>query len=154
MKKFQLVLISLFVLVACKKSVDSAPNNNSSTVITESSVPAAVMSSFNTSFSSATEREWHHGSDDSFTCQFNMDHQRHEAAFDDKGHESHHSVICMNTAVAQLILDAFTTNFPTDLVTEWTLTSDNTWKAHFMRNAVQWEVIFSNTGSIIKQEHD
>src|SRR4051812_16889666 len=100
MRKFQLVLISLLVLVACKKSVDSTPNN-SSTVIAESSVPAVVMSSFNTSFSSATEREWHHGSDDSFTCQFNMDDQRHEAEFDDKGHESHHSVICLDTTVPQ-----------------------------------------------------
>ncbi|MEP7319982.1 MAG: hypothetical protein ABI921_14600 [Panacibacter sp.] len=153
--KIMFILLSTFSLFACKKDIAPATGNTGTITVTpESVVPAAVISSFNVSFSTATEREWQHNSDDSFTCQFNMDHQRHEARFDDNGHQSSHSVICMDAAIPEIILDAFRQGFPSDNVYEWNLTNENTWKAHFMRASVKWEVTFSNDGTILKSEHE
>ena len=153
--KIMFILLSSFTLFACKKNVTSVTTNTGTITVTpESAVPTAVISSFNASFSTATEREWQHNPDDSFTCQFNMDHQRHEAHFDDKGHESSHSVICTDAAVPALVLESFRQGFSADNVYEWNLTNENTWKAHFMRSAVKWEVTFSNDGIMLKSEHE
>ena len=155
MKNFALFLISVLIFFGCKKSVDSAGSSApSSTIVAESSVPASVISSFNSSFSTSTEREWHHTSDDNFICQFNMSSQRHQAEFDDKGHESSHSVICLDDTVPALVLNAFSTSFPGDIVFEWKFTTDNNWKAHFMRGSIKWEVTINNSGNIVKSEHD
>ena len=150
-----LVAASFIGIVACKKEAATVSNQPATTnVIPASGVPQSVLTAFNASFSSATETEWQHNSDDSFVCQFNMDDQRHEAHFDDKGNESSHSVICTDAAVSSVVLDAFRKTYPADNVYEWKLNSDGTWKAHFMRNAVKWEVTFSATGTLVKEEHD
>lgn len=152
-KRIISVCLSAFILFACKKNVDDAGSSTGSQIISQADVPAAVMGSFNTSFSSSTEREWRHG-DHEYYCQFNMNDQRHEAEYEDNGHEDSHSVICLDAAVPQLVLTTFGTNFPNDVVYEWKLTNDNTWKAHFLRNAVKYEVTISASGDILKTEHD
>lgn len=153
---FLFVITSCLLLSACNKEVAGTNNNGSGSVniIPASAVPSAVLSAFNSSFSTATETEWQHNSDDSFTCQFNMENERHEAHFDDKGHQSSHSVICLDGAVPSAVLDAFRASFPSDNVYEWKLNNDNTWKAHFMRGAIKWEVTLNNSGTIIKTEHN
>ncbi|CAN5472431.1 hypothetical protein BH10BAC2_BH10BAC2_24110 [soil metagenome] len=142
-------------LASCKKEI---VNSNGSTgainVVPVSAVPADVISAFNSSFSNASETEWQHNSDDTFTCQFNMDNQKHEARFDDNGHQSSYDIICLDAAVPSIVLDAFRSAYATDNVYEWKLNNEDTWKAHFMRNAVKWEVTFNNAGNVIKSEHD
>ena len=153
--KIVLIAISLLSLIACKKSVTGVNGNaGAAGIVPVSGVPQAVVNSFTASFSTATETEWQHNSDDSFTCQFNMDDQRHEARFDDKGHESSHTIICLDAAVPGAVLDAFRTGFPSDIVYEWSLTNEGTWKAHFMRASIKWEVTFDGAGAIIKSEHN
>ncbi|QEC65942.1 hypothetical protein FRZ67_00970 [Panacibacter ginsenosidivorans] len=150
-----LVAISILSLVACKKDVSGVTGNTGTvSIVPASAVPAAVVAAFNSSFSTATETEWQHNSDDSFTCQFNMDDQRHEAHFDDKGHQSSHSVICLDGAVPATVLNAFRAAYPTDNVYEWKFTTDQTWKAHFMRDNIKWEVTFNANGTVVKAEHD
>lgn len=150
-----LIAVGFLLLVSCKKEVANTNGNTGAvSVIPASSVPANVIAAFNGSFSSASETEWQHNSDDSFTCQFNMDDQRHEARFDDNGHQSSHDIICLDAAVPAAVLDAFRDAYPTDNVYEWKLTNEGTWKAHFMRNAIKWEVTFNNAGNVIKAEHD
>jgi hypothetical protein len=151
------LLVTTFCLsfAACNKEVAGTNNTGGSVnIVPVSAVPAAVISAFNSSFSGASETEWQHNSDDSFSCQFNMENERHEAHFDDKGHESSHSVICLDAAVPAAVLNAFRKAYPTENVYEWKLNSDNTWKAHFMRAAIKWEVTLNNSGTIIKAEHD
>ena len=144
----------LFVLFACTKNVDDAYSNvTGAQVISEANVPATVLNTFNASFGSSTEREWRH-ENDIFICQFNMNSQRHEAEFENDGHEDSHSVICIEAVVPQVVLDAFLSSYPTDIVYEWKLNNDNTWKAHFMRSAVKYEVTISENGDILKSEHD
>ena len=152
---FLLVTTFCLLLAACTKEVPGTSNTGGSVnIVPASAVPAAVISAFNSSFSSASETEWQHNSDDSFTCQFNMENERHEAHFDDKGHQSSHSVICLDAAVPAVVLSAFRSAYPTDNVYEWKLNSDNTWKAHFMRGSIKWEVTFNTSGTIVKSEHD
>jgi len=142
-------------LTACNKEVAGIGNTNDSVdIIPASAVPNAVLASFNSSFSTASEVEWQHNSDVSFTCQFNMDDKRHEAHFDDNGHQSGHSIICLDAAVPANVLDAFRNSFPKDIVYEWKLASDNTWKAHFMRGAVKWEVTLDSNGNVLKTENE
>jgi hypothetical protein len=152
---FLLVTTFGLLLTACNKEVAGTSNTGgSASIIPVSAVPDAVIAAFNSSFSSASETEWQHNSDDSFTCQFNMENERHEAHFDDKGHESSHSVICLDAAVPAAVLSSFRNAYPADNVYEWKLNNDNTWKAHFMRGAIKWEVTLNNNGTIIKSEHD
>ena len=151
--KILLVFISFLSMAACKKNAATV-DTGSVNVIPASSVPVAVINSFNANFSSSTGIEWQHNSDDSFICQFNMDDQRHEAHFDDSGHQSRHLVICIDAAVPDLVLQAFRDGFPSDQIFEWNLTNEGTWKAHFMRGLIKWEVTFNNAGTVIKSEHD
>ena len=154
-KKIILGCLSVLIFFACKKTADNATGNTGTTqIVSEASVPAAVLSTFNASFSTSTEREWRHENDGRFTCQFNMDDQRHEAEFRDDGHEDSHSVICLDAAVPDVVLNAFRSNFPNDVVDEWKLNADNSWKAHFLRNGVKYEVTISAAGDILKSEHD
>jgi hypothetical protein len=53
-----------------------------------------------------------------------------------------------------VVLNAFRAKYPNDNVYEWSLKNDGSWKAHFNRNTVKWEVLFSATGAFIKEEHD
>ncbi|MBI5858821.1 MAG: hypothetical protein HZB42_14410 [Sphingobacteriales bacterium] len=144
--------LSIFSLSACSKSaLDNNNGSGTANVIPASSVPSAVMTSFNNSFSNATETEWQRHSS-SFEVQFNHSSQRHSAGFDDNGHQSSHSVICLEAAVPQVVLDAFRSRFPTDNVYEWKLRNDGTWRAHIMRGSVKYEATFSASGAFIKFE--
>lgn len=156
MKKTIFLLAAGFLsILSCKKEiVNSNGITGTITVVPASAVPANIIVAFNSSFGSATEREWHGGSDHSFTCEFNMNDQRHEAGFDDNGHQSSHDIICLDAPVPAAVLEAFRSSYPTDDVYEWKLTNDGTWKAHFMRNIVKWEITFNNAGNVIKSEHD
>lgn len=148
-----LAVISIFSLAACSKSNlnDNGGTSGTANVIPASSVPSAVISSFNTSFPGATETEWQRHSN-SFEVQFNHNSQRHDASFDDSGHQSSHDIICLSAPVPQVVLDAFRQRFPTDNVYEWKLTNAGEWKAHFMRGSVKYEATFSATGTFIKFE--
>lgn len=154
-KNILLILLAAISFAACKKSVNGTTGNNAGTVniIPASSVPAAVMSAFNSSFSSASEVEWQHNSDDSFTCQFNMENERHEAHFDAEGHESNHHVIS-TSAVPSVVLDAFRSAFPNVNILEWKQNTDGSWKAEFIQNGVHTETTIDAAGNIIKTEHD
>ncbi len=148
-------VFSFLFFVSCKK-VDVTGALQTPTeaiaVIPLSAVPAVVLTAFTANFAGATEVEWHKSSN-LFQAEFNRTSQRHSASFDDRGNESEHHVICINSAVPQSVLTAFRNRNPNDDVTEWKLTSNGTWKAHFSRNAVQWETIFSATGVFISEEH-
>lgn len=156
--KIWMLLIASASLFACQKQASTPGTGNgtdgTTTVISESSVPAVVVSSFNNSFAGSTEVEWHKKSEHSFEVEFNHENERHEAEFDDKGHESSHSVTCTDGAVPATVLDAFRNDFPADNVFEWKLNSDGSWKAHFMRGSVQWEATYSANGAQLKVEHD
>lgn len=139
-------------LVACSKSsLNPSSQSGSAQVVTAASVPAPVIASFNSSFNGATNVEWFRGTN-SFTSQFNLAGQRHEAGFDDNGHQSSHSVICTDGAVPSAVLEAFRQRFSSDNVYQWKLTNEGTWKAHFMRGAVKFEATFSAAGALIKFE--
>jgi hypothetical protein len=147
-----LTALVLFLFTSCKKSsVDNNSNGTDITVVSASAVPQAVRTTFDANFSGATEIEWHHSSTH-FASQFNLNGQRHDAEFDDNGHQSSHTVICLEAPVPQVVLDAFRTRFPTDNVYEWNLRTDGTWKAHFMRGTVKYEATYSATGVLIKFE--
>ena len=151
----KLLLFSLCVmlLASCSKSgTDNSSGSGNAVIVPASSVPSAVITSFNNSFRGATEVEWQHNSSSTFTSQFNLNSQRHDAGFDDSGHQSSHSVICLDAPVPQVVLDAFRSNFPTDNVYEWNLRSDGTWKAHIMRGTVKYEATFSAAGALLKFE--
>jgi len=152
--KLIIAAFGLFSLTACTKSALDNNSNAAGTanVVAASSVPAAVITSFNNSFRGSTEVEWQHNSSNSFTSQFNLGNQRHDAGFDDNGHQSSHSIICLDAAVPQAVLDAFRQRFSTDNVYEWKLTNAGEWKAHFMRGAIKYEATFSATGAFIKFE--
>lgn len=153
MKNMILVFsLAALTLTACSKSGTDDNGGGTANVVPASSVPSATINAFNTSFTGTSGVEWQRNSSTSFTVQFNQSSQRHSAGFDDNGHQSSHSIICIDGAVPQVVLDAFRSGFPTDNVYEWNLRSDGTWKAHFMRGAVKYEATFSASGSLIKFE--
>lgn len=152
--KIIIAALAIISLTACTKSAINDNSNPAGTtnVVPAASVPAAVINSFNNSFRGATEVEWQHNNSSSFTSQFNLGNQRHDAGFDDNGHQSSHSIICLDAAVPQVVLDAFRQRFAGDNVYEWKLTNAGEWKAHFMRGAIKFEATFSATGTLIKFE--
>jgi hypothetical protein len=152
--KLILAAFGIISLTACTKSAltNNGNSTGNATVVPASSVPAAVITSFNNSFTGATEVEWQHNSSSSFNSQFNLSNQRHDAGFDDNGHQSSHSIICLNAAVPPVVLNAFRQRYPSDNVYEWKLTNIGEWKAHFMRGAIKYEATFSATGAFIKFE--
>lgn len=150
--KFLTLAILVISFASCTKSgVNSSSTSDVGTIVAQSAVPAEVVSSFNSSFSGATEVEWRHHTNDDFSSDFNLSNQRHSARFDDKGHKSKDDIISL-TAVPQPVLDAFKTQFPTLAVYEWKLTSDGSWKAHYMKDGVKWEATFSAAGAMLKNE--
>ncbi|MCX6317320.1 MAG: hypothetical protein NTW29_08515 [Bacteroidetes bacterium] len=154
MKNFLLVsVLSTALLVSCSKSATNDNSAGGSTVIVPASaVPGTTRTALTTNFPGATEIEWQRNSSSSFTSQFNQNSQRHSAGFDDNGHQSSHSVICLDAPVPSVVLDAFRANFPADSVYEWNLRNDGTWKAHIMRNGVKYEATLSATGTVLKFE--
>ncbi len=140
-------------LTACTKSgTEDNTGGGTTTVVPSTSVPTATISSFTTEFSGASGVEWQRNSSSSFTVQFNHSSQRHSAGYDDSGHRSSHSIICLDGSVPQAVLDAFRQRFPTDNVYEWKLRNDGTWKAHFMRGAIKYEATYTATGTLVKFE--
>lgn len=147
--------ILIVSLTSCTKSaVDNNANTTPSiTVVDASVVPSAARTALATNFPGATEVEWHKSSGSTiFSAQFNQAGQRHEAGFDDSGHQSSHSVICLSNPVPQVVLDAFRQRYPGDNVFEWKLTADGSWKAHIMRGTTKYEATFSASGVFIKFE--
>ena len=159
MKNRLLISAAIFSLLAfssCQKADTTTPattNPQAITIVPQSAVPAATVASFTASFAGATEVEWHK-SGNNFEVEFNHQGQRHHAGFDDSGHQSSHSVTCINAAVPAAVLTAFRNSHPNDNVYEWRLQNDGSWKAHFYRNAVKWETTYSAAGAFIKEEHD
>lgn len=145
--------VALFLLTSCSKSViDDNGGAGSAQVVAATAVPQSARTALATNFPGASEIEWQRNSSSSFTSQFNHNSQRHSAGFDDSGHQSSHSIICLDAAVPQVVLDAFRQRFTTDNVYEWKLRNDGTWKAHFMRGTVKYEATYSATGTLIKFE--
>ena len=149
--KFLTLALLVITFASCTKSGVNSSSSDAGTIISQSSVPAEVLSSFNSSFSGATEVEWRHHSNDDFSSEFNHNSQRHSARFDDKGHKSKDGIISL-TAVPQVVLDAFKTQFPSEVVYEWKLRNDGTWKAHYNKAGVKWEATFSAAGALLKNE--
>ncbi len=147
-----LAALGLFSLTACTKSALDNNGGGSANVVDASAVPTATRTAFATEFSGATGVEWQRNSSSSFTVQFNQSSERHSAGYDDSGHRSSHSIICLDGPVPQVVLDAFRLRFPTDNVYEWKLMSDGNWKPHFMRGSLKYEAIFSAAGVFIKFE--
>ena len=147
-----LALLAAFYLISCTKTgvVDTTPQGNAS-VIDQSTVPSAVRTTFANNFSGATAVEWQRNNNQ-FISQFNLNSQRHDARFDDSGHQSSHSIICLDGPVPPVVLNAFRNRFPNDNVYEWKLRNDGTWKAHIMRGSVKYEATFSADGTLLKFE--
>ena len=151
MKNRIIPAVILFLsLTACTKSAieDNGGNNSSgnANVVPAANVPQAVRNSFNSSFSGATEVEWQRNGSTVFVSQFNLSNQRHDARFDDSGHQSSHTVISL-AAVPSVVLDAFRQRFPNDNVYEWKLRNDGTWRAHMMRGTIKYEATFAADGT-------
>ncbi len=147
-----LAAFSALFFTSCSKSGVEDNGTGSTTVVDASAVPQASRTAFSNDFSGATGVEWQRNSSSSFTVQFNHSSQRHSAGYDDSGHQSSHSIICLDAPVPQIVLDAFRQRFPTDNVYEWKLRSDGTWKAHFMRGTVKYEATYTASGSLLKFE--
>lgn len=145
-------IASILLLTSCRKSSIEDNNNGTANVISASSVPQAVLASFNAEFSGATAVEWQRNSSSTITSQFNHSSQRHEAQYDDSGHRSSHSILCIDGPVPEVVLNAFRARFPTDNVYEWKLRNDGTWRAHMLRNGVKFEATYSAAGALIKFE--
>jgi uncharacterized lipoprotein YajG len=164
--KNKLFLMATIVMLAtsCKKSTDAVTLTPDPIVtpIAQASVPAAVVNTFTARFPAATQVEWFSVTSRTSTTsssesreievEFNHLNQRHEARFDDNGIEKHHTVSCIDAAVTQVVLNAFRTTHPNDIVYEWNLRADGTWKAHFMRGAVKWEATYTAAGVLVKEE--
>lgn len=146
--------LGLLLFTSCSKSAidDNGGSGGNAEVVATSAVPQAARTALTTNFPGASEIEWQRNSSSSFTSQFNHSSQRHSAGFDDSGHQSSHSIICLEAPVPQVVLDAFRARFPTDNVYEWKLRNDGTWKAHFMRGAIKYEATYSASGTLIKFE--
>ena len=150
--KIILSFLTVLTLDYCSKEAVTQNDSGTVTVVSASAVPASTTAAFAAEFAGATAVEWSRNSSSSFTVQFNQSSQRHSAGYDDNGHRSSHSVICTDGPVPQVIMDAFRQLYPGDMVYEWKLRNDGTWKAHIMRGTVKYEATFSASGSLLKFE--
>lgn len=147
-------IFSVLAFTSCQKDTPATTTNPEAiTVVAQTAVPAAVVASFNSSFAGATEVEWHR-TGNHYEVEFNHQGQRHDCGFDDNGHQSSHNVSCTTAAVPAAVLNAFRATHPNDNVYEWSQKNDGSWQAHFNRNGVKWEALYSATGTFIKEEHD
>ncbi len=147
-------IFGILAFTSCQKDTPAAPTNPQAIIIVpQGAVPAAIVASFNSSFDGATEVEWHK-SNEHFEVEFNHQGQRHHCGFDDNGHQNSHNVSCSTAVVPAVVLNAFRARYPNDNVYEWSLKNDGTWQAHFNRNTIKWESVFSASGTFIKEEHD
>jgi hypothetical protein len=160
--KLKLLIFGAIIMLAtsCKKSVeDVLPETQTSlTAVSQATVPQSVTNTFASRFSGATQVEWFSTSSSSnsqrkaYEVEFNHSSQRHSAGYEDNGTERHHSISCLTAPVPQVVLTAFRSTHPTDLVYEWKLRNDGTWKAHFMRGTVKWEATYTAVGVLVKEE--
>lgn len=158
--KLFLIASCAILATSCKKATDDVvPSQDQSvTAIGQSSVPSAVVSRFNSSFSGASQVEWFSVSSSSsqssreFEVEFNHSSQRHDARYDDNGNQRSHSISCIDGPVPQAVLTAFRSTHPNDNVYEWKLRNDGTWRAHYMRGAIKWEATYTPAGVLIKEE--
>ena len=147
-------ICSLLALSSCKKEDAQAVTNPAAiSVVPQSVVPAAIVTSFTSRFAGATEVEWHKSSNH-FEVEFNHQNQHHLCSFDDNGHDGPDHISCNSGPVPAMVLTAFRARYPNDVVTEWSVKNDGSWQAHFTRNNVNWEALFNATGIFIKEEHD
>jgi hypothetical protein len=144
--------LGAFLFQSCSKSVIKDNSQGSANIVDASTVPQTTRTAFSNDFSSATGVEWQRNSNSSFTVQFNHSNQRHDAGYDDNGHQSSHDIICLDAPVPEVILSSFRQQFANDKVYEWKLRNDGTWKAHFMRGVSKYEATFSATGTLLKFE--
>lgn len=144
---------SVSALVSCSKPGNEDSNASGNiTVLASAAVPAVTTTAFANEFSGSSGVEWMRSSSSGFTVQFNHNGQRHSAGYDDSGHRSSHSLICTDGPVPQAVLDAFRQQFAADIVYEWSLRNDGTWRAHFMRGAIKYEATFTAAGQMLKFE--
>jgi hypothetical protein len=152
----------LIFAVSCKKSTDGVTSQDGVVAaISASSVPAPVLNAFATRFPGSTQVEWFSVSSNSsssssssreFEVEFNHSSQRHSSRFDDSGNERRHSISCTDGPVPQVVLTAFRSTHPNDIVYEWKLRNDGNWKAHYMRGTVKWEATYTAAGVLVKEE--
>jgi hypothetical protein len=163
MKNTLILFVSAILFTtSCKKSTDDIapiPEKITTVAVAPTSIPAPVISAFNSRFAGASEVQWSMITSTTgrtekveFEVEFNHINQRHEARFDDNGIEKHHNITCISAAVPQIILTAFNSTHASIIVTEWKLTSAGTWKAHYLKAGVAWEATYSATGILLKEE--
>ena len=59
-----------------------------------------------------------------------------------------------NTSSAPVaLLSIFSSRYPDATRIEWKKLSDGNYKAEFFRGAVKWQVIFTPSGNVVKEEH-
>jgi hypothetical protein len=159
-KLFLIATCAIFA-TSCKKATEDiipTPTQTVMTPIAQSSVPTIVVNTFTSRFTGATQVEWFSSTSSSnaqrreFEVEFNHSNQRHSAGFEDNGTEKHHSISCITSPVPQVVLTAFRSTHPNDLVYEWNLRNDGTWKAHYMRGTVKWEATYTAAGVLVKEE--
>jgi hypothetical protein len=158
--KNKLILAAICFLLAtsCKKSNDGVTPQEQVTVISASSVPVVVITAFNNSFPGSTEVEWRsvnisgRTEKNEFEVEFNHQSQRHSSRFDDNGVSKKHNITCTSGTVPAVVLAAFRATHPTEVVTEWKLRNDGTWKAHYLKNTVLWEATYTVAGVLVKDE--
>ncbi len=158
--KIKLLALSaiIFLAASCKKSTDAVlPQDDTLVAVTQASVPAAVVNTFSARFVGATQVEWFSVVSSSsqrmeFEVEFNHSSQRHGARFEDNGTEKHHSITCTTGIVPTAVLTAFRATHPNNIVYEWKLRNDGTWKAHYIRGIVKWEATYTAAGVLVKEE--
>ncbi len=157
--KTKLLLFVLVVtsIVSCKKTTEILPAEVQN-VVNEANVPVAVLTAFNSAFTGATQVEWRtvattgRTAKQEFEVEFNHQSQRHICRFDDNGSQKSHNISCTTGNVPQVVLTAFRATHPTEIVTEWKLRNDGTWKAHYLKGAVAWEATYTAAGVLVKDE--
>jgi hypothetical protein len=55
--------------------------------------------------------------------------------------------------VPAAVQTTFSARYPDATAVQWKQLNDGTFKAEFFRGAVKWQVIFSATGTVLKEEH-
>ena len=59
-----------------------------------------------------------------------------------------------STSVPTAVLTVFNARYPNATRIEWKKLGDGNYKAEFFRGSVKWQVIFTPSGVLVKEEHD
>jgi len=57
------------------------------------------------------------------------------------------------TSVPMSVLSVFNNRYPDATRIEWKKLADGNYKAEFFRGSVKWQVIFTPSGNVVKEEH-